>query len=138
MDKARVAYTYTAIATVASLANLLLQFLFLKIYTATYAVELSILIATAIILPFKYIADKKLIFKFIAVGPAQDFRKFANYTFVSIFTVAIFWGTEYGAHMFFGRDDLRYLGGAIGLGLSFYAKYQLDKIFVFEKNKGRI
>jgi putative flippase GtrA len=133
MEKIQIVYIYAAIATVASLTNLLLQFLFLRVYTGNYAVELSIIVATAVILPFKYVSDKKLIFKFTALGAVQNFWKFANYTFVSIFTVAIFWGIEYAAHLLVDHAPMRYLAGAFGLTVSFYLKYMFDRRYVFVK-----
>jgi putative flippase GtrA len=135
MSKHKIAYIYTTIAVTASCANLLLQFIFLKLYTAEYAIELSIVIATAIVLPFKYVADKKLIFRFATHGVRQDAWKFANYTFVSLFTVAVFWGVEYSAHLIFDNAAIRYGAGALGLAMSFHIKYLLDKSFVF-KNHG--
>jgi putative flippase GtrA len=132
MRKHKTAYLYTAIAVTASCVNLLLQFTFLKLYAAKYAIELSIVVATAIVLPFKYLADKKLIFKFATHGVKQDAKKFANYTFVSVFTVAIFWGIEYSAHLISDNAAIRYSAGAFGLALSFLMKYQLDKRYVFK------
>jgi putative flippase GtrA len=131
MNRVSTIYAYTVIAVTASCCNLFLQYVFLQVYRASYAIELSIVAATAIVLPFKYMADKKFVFKFSAPNRAQDLLKFVTYTVVSIFTVAIFWGVEYAAHIFFNHPIARYIAGAVGLGLSFYAKYLLDKKYVF-------
>lgn len=130
----RTIYTYTTIAVVASSANLFLQYIFLEFFKAAYAIEISIVVATAVVLPFKYVADKKLIFQYVARNIMHDFGKFISYTVVSVFTVIIFWGIEYGAHLIFEQDALRYAAGAIGLAISFLAKYNLDKKYVFTNN----
>jgi hypothetical protein len=125
------AFKYSAIASGASFSNIALQALILKAYAGFMAVELSIILATGLILPIKYILDKKYIFNFRADSVSHDAKHFGLYTFVSIFTVLIFWGTEYGFHMLFKTDAMRYTGGLLGLVLSFIAKYKLDKKFVF-------
>ena len=126
-----IALRYTTIAVIASVANLCLQLLFMLLYAGDYAVELSIVFATALVLPVKYVADKRFIFEFSAQNTRQDLSTFVMYSSVSVLTVAVFWGCEYGFHLIFDSSLLRYLGGAIGLALSFYLKYQLDKRFVF-------
>ena len=45
--------------------------------------------------------------------------------------VPLFWAVEFGAHHMFRTPSAQYLGGAVGLALSFYLKYALDKRFVF-------
>ncbi len=131
MSRNDIAIRYTAIAVTASLTNLLLQFLFLLIYANAYAVELSITIATALVLPLKYLADKHFIFCFVTRSHQHNLSTFLMYSFVSVFTVAVFWGCEYAFHLAFDSEALRYIGGAIGLAVSFLMKYQLDKRFVF-------
>lgn len=56
---------------------------------------------------------------------------FMLYTVMGVATTALFWGIEYGFHLAFGTDAMRYLGGVIGLTLGYIIKYQLDKRYVF-------
>lgn len=125
------ALKYSAIAISASAMNIALQVLILKFYKGPLAIELSIAMATGLILPVKYFLDKKFIFSFQVSSLSKDAKHFGLYTFVSLFTVLIFWGTEYGFHAFFQTDLMRYTGAALGLAVSFMAKYHLDKKFVF-------
>ena len=123
---------YVTIAVSASALNLLLQWLFLRTYSGPLAVEASIIIATGIVLPLKYSVEKRWIFGFIPTDALQDFKKFCHYTLVSIITVIMFWGIEYSFHLAFHTDVLRYLGGALGLMISFGFKFVLDRKFVFK------
>ena len=127
MSALRISTVYTFISLVASCSNLILQYIFLTFYS----VEFSIAFATLVILPFKFIADKKLIFSFVPEKKIDNLLKFIAYTSVSIFTVTIFWGVEFAFHLYFEDVAARYLGGAIGLTFSFYLKYLLDKRYVF-------
>lgn len=124
---------YTSIAVLASTANLAIQAVLMGIYDGAMAIEVSMFLGTAIVLPFKYAIEKRFIFFFAATTTAEDARHFSRYTTVSLFTVLIFWSIEYAFHLLFRTDAMRYIGGALGLGCSFYLKYILDKRFVFFK-----
>jgi hypothetical protein len=43
----------------------------------------------------------------------------------------VFWGFEFGFNSAFQDKNMRYLGGLIGLAIGYWAKYHLDKRFVF-------
>ena len=45
-------------------------------------------------------------------------------------TTFIFWGFEFSFPQVFETKEIRYLGGGIGLAISYLTKYQLDKRFV--------
>ena len=92
---------------------------------------ISILVGTAAGLPLRYLLEKRYIFAFKSKDIAHDGRLFILYTFMGVFTTAIFWGVEYAFHLIFGTDTMRYVGGIIGLAIGFYVKYQLDKNYVF-------
>jgi putative flippase GtrA len=131
MSPATLAARYTAIALVASLANLALQRAWMAAYAGPYAVEMAAVLATGLVLPFKYLADKHFIFGFRTTSAMHDLYKLLQYTTASLFTVAIFWAVEFGAWRAFGTPAAQYLGGALGLALSFHAKYLIDRRFVF-------
>jgi len=127
----RIAVLYAVFAAIATAANIGCQALVIWLYAGPYAVALSILVGTAAGLPIKYVLEKRHIFSFEADNLAHDGRMFALYSFMGVFTTALFWGVEYAFHTAFGTDAMRYLGGAIGLTLGYIIKYHLDKRYVF-------
>lgn len=128
---ARIAFLYSVFAALATAANLGTQAFVIWVYTGAYAIELSILAGTAAGLPIKYILEKRHIFEFESKSLKHDGKLFFMYSFLGVFTTALFWGTEFAFQWIFGTDLMRYLGGAIGLTLGYIIKYQLDKHFVF-------
>lgn len=127
----RIAFLYSVFAALATAANLATQAFVIWVYAGTYAIELSILAGTAAGLPIKYILEKRHIFEFESESLKHDGKLFFMYSFLGVFTTALFWGTEFAFHWIFGTDLMRYLGGAIGLTLGYIIKYHLDKHFVF-------
>lgn len=128
---ARLVVLYALFAGIATAANIGCQWLVIALYAGPYAVPLSILIGTATGLPIKYVLEKRHIFAFEADSLAHDGSMFMLYTVMGVATTALFWGIEYGFHLVFGTDAMRYLGGVIGLTLGYIIKYQLDKRYVF-------
>lgn len=128
---ARLAVLYAVFAAIATAVNIGFQALVIWVYQGPYAVPLSILVGTAAGLPVKYVLEKRHIFGFQSDNLAHDGRLFVLYTFMGVFTTALFWGIEYAFHLIFGTDAMRYLGGVIGLTLGYVIKYHLDKRFVF-------
>ena len=127
----RIALLYALVGLIATIANLAVQMAVIAWWSGSYRVELSIALGTAAGLPLKYVLEKRWIFDFRAASLGRDARLFALYTFLGIFTTALFWGVEYGFHFVFRTDEMRYLGGAIGLSLGYWVKYHLDRRFVF-------
>ena len=132
----RIAGLYAVFAALATAVNIGSQALLIWLYYGPYAVPLSILVGTVAGLPVKYVLEKRYIFNFESDNLAHDGKMFALYSFMGVFTTALFWGIEYTFHAAFGTDTMRYLGGAIGLSLGYAIKYQLDKRFVFIKRSG--
>lgn len=128
---ARIAVLYAVFAALATAVNIGSQALVIWLYNGSYAVPLSILVGTAAGLPVKYVLEKRHIFSFESDNLAHDGKMFALYSFMGVFTTALFWGIEYAFHHAFGTDAMRYLGGVIGLTLGYAIKYHLDKRFVF-------
>ena len=50
---------------------------------------------------------------------------------MGLITTLIFWSTEYAFHLIYETDFMRYVGGAVGLAIGFFVKYNLDKKYVF-------
>jgi putative flippase GtrA len=128
---AGIAMMYTLFATLGATTNLGVQMLFIHAYPGPYGVELSIAAGTAAALPLRYLLEKRYVFSFKSRNMAHDGKLFVLYSFMGVFTTALFWSVEYGFHLLFDTAAARYAGGVIGLVLGFCAKYQLDKKYVF-------
>jgi putative flippase GtrA len=122
---------YGYFAAIATFANLCSQYLFINIYKGTNSVILSILIGTFIGLLTKYFLDKHFIFNFRSRNYLHDGKTFLLYSITGIITTIIFWGTELSFQLYFMVNEMRYLGGLIGLSIGYIIKYQLDKRYVF-------
>ncbi len=130
---ARIALVYTLVSAFATVANIGTQALVIWLYVGSYAIEISVLLGTAVGFPIKYVLEKKYVFYFKADNLRHDTRLFILYGVMGVFTTAIFWGIEFAFHHLFGTDAMRYLGGAIGLTVGSFIKYHLDKRFVFKQ-----
>ena len=133
-----IAVVYIVFASLSTLINIGTQILSIWSYKGPYAVEVSMLAGTATGLPLRYLLEKRYIFSFKSESISHDGRLFAFYSFMSIFTTAIFWVTEYAFDLIFAVESMRYVGGVIGLAIGFYVKYRLDKKFVFVTDKPRM
>lgn len=127
----RIAALYTAIALLATVVNIGVQALVVHLYQGLAYLQMSVLAGTAAGLPVKYVLEKKFIFLFTARDLGHDSRLFVLYSFLGVFTTALFWGIEYLFHVWFGTDLMRYAGAALGLALGYTIKYHLDKRWVF-------
>jgi putative flippase GtrA len=126
-----IALLYTVFASLSTVINIGSQMLLMAIYKGIYAVEISILVGTATGLPLRYLLEKRYIFNFKSSNIKHDGQLFLLYSFMGVFTTAIFWFTEYVFHLSFTDDLMRYVGGVVGLSIGFYIKYLLDKKYVF-------
>ncbi len=127
----KIAVLYSVFAGLSTLVNILSQMLSMLVYSDVYAVEISIFIGTLAGLPLRYFLEKRYIFSFQSKNIKHDGQLFILYSFMGVFTTAIFWVTEYAFHVIFTADVMRYAGGVLGLSIGYYIKYQLDKRFVF-------
>lgn len=127
----RLALVYALLALVATLVNLGVQDLAIRIWSGAYAVTIALIAGTAAGLVVKYVLDKRYIFRFRARDAAHDSKTFLLYSVMGLATTVIFWGFELGFDYLFGTKHMRYLGGAIGLAIGYVTKYYLDKRYVF-------
>ena len=127
----KIAALYSLFASLSTVVNIGSQMLSMLIYSGVYTVEISIFIGTLAGLPLRYFLEKRYIFSFQSKNIKHDGQLFILYSFMGVFTTAIFWGTEYAFHLIFTTDVMRYIGGVLGLTIGYYIKYQLDKRFVF-------
>lgn len=127
----KLAAIYALLAAIATATNIGAQAGFLLVYSGAYAIALSIMLGTGVGLIVKYVLDKRYIFRFKAENTAHDSKVFTLYAATGVITTAIFWGFEWSFQTWFGTDQMRYLGGVIGLAIGYVTKYELDKRFVF-------
>ena len=127
----KITVLYSLFAGLSTAVNIGSQMLSTLIYSGVYAVEISIFIGTLAGLPLRYFLEKRYFFSFQSKNIKHDRQLFILYSFMDVFTTAIFWGTEYAFHLIFVGDFFRYAGGVLGLAIGYYVKYQLGKRFVF-------
>ena len=123
---------YGFFAAIATITNIGVQDIFIKIYNGSNNILLSVFVGTLTGLLTKYYLDKRFIFKFRPRNNAHDSKVFFLYTLTGVATTIIFWGSELAFHIYFKSNEMRYLGGTIGLLVGYTIKYQLDKRYVFE------
>lgn len=128
----RLVLTYALLALIATAVNIGSQDLTLRVYHGLLAIELSVVVGTAVGLAVKYVLDKRYIFRFRARDTLHDGRTFVLYSVMGLATTVIFWAFEFGFDRVFHTRDMRYLGGVIGLAIGYVTKYQLDRRFVFQ------
>lgn len=129
----KLAITYAILALIATAANIGAQDVVIRRYSGGFDVLLSVAVGTGVGLIVKYALDKRFIFHFRAQNALHDGRTFILYTLMGLVTTAIFWGFEFGFDHLFHTKELRYLGGVLGLGIGYLAKYHLDKRYVFKE-----
>jgi len=127
----RLAILYALIALIAMAANIGMQEVVVRAYRGPLQLVLSVAAGTGFGLVVKYALDKRFIFRFRSLDNLHEARTFALYTLMGLGTTLVFWSFEFGFQYAFQTKELRYLGAVIGLTIGYWAKYQLDKHFVF-------
>ena len=95
----------------------------------------AIFMGTLIGLIIKYILDKKYIFNYKTKNTYENTGKFILYSFMGVFTTAVFWAFELIFDSIFDLDYAKYIGAIIGLTIGYVIKYNLDKRFVFKSKE---
>lgn len=131
MELARLTLIYSLITIFAIAVNILCQALMIMLYKDIYAIQISVLVGTVVGLPIKYLLEKRYVFQFKSENWNHDRQTLIMYTFMGIFTTAVFISVEFTFHMVFNTDLMRFIGGAIGLIIGNVIKYHLDKRYVF-------
>ena len=127
----KTAFSYATFAVVATIANIGSQDISLILYEGSFSLVTSLILGTAIGLVVKYSLDRKYIFQYQTDNIRHETRTFYLYAVMGLATTAIFWSFEFGFDYAFDSKSMRYIGGMIGLAIGYYAKYQLDRRFVF-------
>ncbi len=124
---------YALFAGIATLANLASQWATLALVSGRFALYAAIAVGTFAGLVTKYVLDKHYIFNCVFDSRREDVYKFLLYSFMGVFTTAIFWGFELLFDTLLRHEAAKYWGAAIGLTIGYATKYQLDKRYVFVK-----
>lgn len=122
---------YSLFAVISTLLNLLFQYFSFLVYSDYGSLYVAMFSGTLAGLISKYILDKKYIFCHTSTDKTDDARKFALYSFMSVFTTIIFWGTEITFNAVFDSPYAKYAGAVTGLTVGYVIKYFLDKKYVF-------
>lgn len=130
----KTASIYTFFALVATLGNLGSQWLVMSLISLEFRIYLAIIIGTAVGLVVKYVLDKRYIFNHKSESVAQETKTVTLYTLMGVVTTMIFWGTELLFSWLFKQEFMLYVGGALGLAIGYFVKYELDKRFVFNSS----
>ena len=125
---------YSFFALIATIINLITQFISLAIYSQDFSLYIAMFFGTITGLIAKYILDKKYIFYYVVKDKKEDSQKFILYSIMGVFTTLIFWGFEIGFDYIFDSEIAKYIGAIIGLSIGYITKYFLDKKFVFKGN----
>ncbi|WP_322050916.1 GtrA family protein [Paraburkholderia bannensis] len=122
---------YTLFALISMAGNLGSQKLVWLVYSGPFPITFGLCVGTGVGLVIKYALDKVWIFRYEHQSVAHGVETFSRYVAMGLITTAIFWGMEFGAQALFRTEIARLAGGALGLVLGYFTKYQLDKRFVF-------
>jgi putative flippase GtrA len=131
LSRPRLVFWYTVFAAISIGANLGSQSVAFHLYQGPFAVPISVCVGTGVGLVVKYLLDKSWIFRYEHRSVAHGVRTFTLYTAMGLGTTLVFWSVEFGAHALFHNEAGRLAGGALGLVIGYFTKYQLDKRFVF-------
>jgi putative flippase GtrA len=122
---------YAVFAAIATVANLGVQRLVMRLGDVTPVFLAAVFLGTLVGLVIKYVLDKKWIFFDAGTGLKQHGQKFGLYTAMGLITTAIFWGTEGVFWFVWHTEPMRELGAVLGLAVGYVVKYRLDRRFVF-------
>lgn len=122
---------YGLFAAIATVANLGVQRLVMRLGDETLVFLAAVFLGTLVGLIIKYVLDKKWIFYDAGTGAKQHGAKFGLYTAMGLITTAIFWGAESVFWFVWHTEAMRELGAVLGLAVGYVVKYRLDRRFVF-------
>lgn len=121
---------YVLFAVAAGIANILTQATISRA-SPNVTVVASILAGTAVGFLVKYVLDKRWVFFDGYQDAIGEIRKITAYGAFGVATTLMFWGVELGAWHAWKTAEAKYIGAVVGLAIGNWAKYLLDKRFVF-------
>ncbi len=129
----QLAFSYAIFAIIATVANIGAQDMVIHVYHGQFDILASMIVGTGAGIIVKYVLDKRYIFQFRPRNLVHGTWTFVLYTVMGLATTIVFWGFEFVSYHLFESNEMRYLGGVIGLAVGYPMKYQLDKFYVFPK-----
>lgn len=126
-------FRYALFALLATILNLAMQYLSFLLYDGYFSLFVAMFFGTLSGLMLKYILDKKYIFFHTPNSKKDDGKKFLLYSFMGLFTTAVFWLFEMAFDALFAGELAKYAGAIVGLSIGYAIKYYLDKKFVFKE-----
>lgn len=131
-QKNKVYFKYVAFAVIATVVNLLVQMLSLRLYFTDYSLLLAMFLGTAIGLVIKFLLDKYYIFDSKKHNAKQNLKEFCFYSITGVLTTLLFWSVEWFFDYYISMNWAKYLGAVVGLTLGYIIKFYLDKKYVFK------
>ena len=129
MSRALLVPRYALFAVLATVANLMLQRLAIRISPTTMGYVLGLCLGTGVGLALKFVLDKFYIFGDRSQGLRRTGRSFLYYAATGIITTLVFAAVETAFWLYW--EAMREAGALLGLTIGYVAKYQLDRQFVF-------
>jgi putative flippase GtrA len=131
LSRRELVFRYVAFAAASMAVNLGVQYVSLLVYRGPMALIGSIVAGTGAGFVCKYLLDKRFIFFDPAGDASREAGQVLLYGMTGVLTTLLYLGCELGFWRAFGADWAKYAGGAIGLAVGYWLKYQLDRRFVF-------
>lgn len=126
---------YVLFAAVSTLVNLVTQEIAFRLAPAMQ-LELSILAGTGAGFLTRYVLEKKWVFLDVFTGYSSELRKLILYGVFGVATTLLFWAIEISFWLAWQTATAKYTGAVIGLSIGYWAKYFLDKHYVFKVRGG--
>lgn len=123
---------YVLFALLSTVINLLTQELVVR-SAPVMALETSILAGTAAGFLCRYVLEKKWVFLDDFSAYSDELRKIVLYGVFGIGTTLLFWAVEIAFWVAWQTTAAKYTGAVIGLSIGYFAKYLLDKHYVFAR-----
>jgi putative flippase GtrA len=121
---------YVLFAAVSTVVNLLTQEAAFRL-APVFQLELSILAGTGAGFLARYVLEKKWVFFDAFTGYSAEARKLVLYGAFGVATTLLFWAVEIAFWLIWETAAAKYTGAVIGLSIGYWAKYFLDKHYVF-------
>ena len=127
------ALRYALFCAIGASINLGAQWVCTQLFAAHLVISMAV--GTAAGLVPKYLLDRNYIFNGRGVDAREDARRFFVYSCLGAANTLVFWLIEWLATLISPHPGAQYIGGVIGLVLTYYAKYLMDRRWVFNTRK---
>ncbi len=128
-----IAIKYTIFAVIATMFNLLFQYISFTLYSGFASLFVGMFWGTLVGLFIKYYLDKHYIFYHEHSSQKENSKTFILYSFMGVFTALLSWSVEYSFAALWINEASKYIGAIVGQIIGYITKYNLDKKYVFKK-----